>query len=643
MGMYLAEVKLWNFRKYGILGDDPENPGPGLHLHLQPGLNLLIGENDSGKTAIVDAIRYALGTQSGEWIRYEETDFHSIANSRATELQIECIFRGFTPEEAGPFLEWLGFEEVDGKKDYLLHLRLRAQRKRDRITAQLRAGPDVLGTPIDGEARERLRVTYLKPLRDAESDLTAGRRSRFAQILKAHSLFQTTIIDGEPQIHELEKYIAEANEKINSHFKPEDGDAGALLRTLNRYLEAFFTEDDNRSASVTIAGSELHDILRRLELSLEDNRAGLGTLNLLYIAAELLLLHSDSFPGLRLALIEELEAHLHPQAQLRLVDFLSRSETTGQYILTTHSTTLAASVDLKKLIICQGNEVFPMGPDFTELAPKSYDFLSRFLDATKANLFFAKGVILVEGDSENLLIPTIAEIINRPLHRYGVSIVNIGSTAFSHYEKVFIRKDGQHFGIKVAVVTDLDIKPLEWRLEAEDEPPDAENIENEKEARHEKLSAPYASPNIKRFISPHWTLEYEIALSKLRKLFYRAALWAGKKQNSVEGQPKKPKFEEVTKQVNVDFTRWSSNWAGDERLAEKIAFQIYPLATLDKKISKTILAQEFAAMLVKQEMEEEGKSREMLIKSQSLSYLIRAICHVTEPLSDIEPDEYNRS
>ena len=352
--MHLSIIRLWNFRKYGTRGDDPENPNPGLHLHLQPGLNVLIGENDSGKTAIVDAIRFTLGTQSGEWIRYEDTDFHGFGDSRATEFQIECVFRGFTPAEAGPFLEWLGFEEVDGKKEYQLHLRLRAQRKRDRITAQLRAGPDALGTPIDGEARDRLRVTYLKPLRDAEIELTAGRRSRFAQILRAHPLFQRAIIDGEPQLHELEKYIAEANEKIRSHFKPEDGDAGALLSTLNRYLEDFFTEDDNRSASITIAGSELHDILKRLELSLEDNRTGLGTLNLLYIAAELLLLHSDSFPGLRLVMIEELEAHLHPQAQLRLVNFLSRRGASGQYILTTHSTTLGASVDLMKLIVCQG-------------------------------------------------------------------------------------------------------------------------------------------------------------------------------------------------------------------------------------------------------------------------------------------------
>jgi putative ATP-dependent endonuclease of OLD family len=68
--MYLSELRLWNFRKYGIFGENPESPEPGLCLQLEQGLNVLIGENDSGKTAIIDAIRYTLGTQSGEWINF---------------------------------------------------------------------------------------------------------------------------------------------------------------------------------------------------------------------------------------------------------------------------------------------------------------------------------------------------------------------------------------------------------------------------------------------------------------------------------------------------------------------------------------------------------------------------------------------
>ncbi|MEP5944701.1 MAG: AAA family ATPase, partial [Balneola sp.] len=60
--MYLSNIKLWNFRKFG--SQDFNLDSPNLDLDFQPGLNVLIGENDSGKTAIVDAIKLVLKTHS---------------------------------------------------------------------------------------------------------------------------------------------------------------------------------------------------------------------------------------------------------------------------------------------------------------------------------------------------------------------------------------------------------------------------------------------------------------------------------------------------------------------------------------------------------------------------------------------------
>ena len=122
--MFLSELKIWNFRKYGS-GDGGT---PGLHLKLNKGLNLLVGENDSGKTAIVDAIKFVLQTQSHDYQRLEEEDFflppgieQKDAN-RAKSFKIECIFRGFDAEnnEAANFLEWLGIEDCDGNDRYFL-------------------------------------------------------------------------------------------------------------------------------------------------------------------------------------------------------------------------------------------------------------------------------------------------------------------------------------------------------------------------------------------------------------------------------------------------------------------------------------------------------------------------------------------
>lgn len=631
--MFLSELKLWNFRKYGIRGNSFEQSDPGLSLKFKDRLNVLIGENDSGKTAIVDAIKYVLRTQSGEWIQIKESDFHTEQGKRAEQLKIECVFRGFTTEEAARFLEWVGFEDEGGENRFVLKVRLVAKIKESRVISDTRAGHDPIGTQMDGDARSLLRVTYLKPLRDAENELTPGQRSRFAQILKSHALFQKKPGDDK---HQLESIVNNANEQIEEYFKPkqDDSDATPLMSTLQNYLDDFFAEDEKYEASVKIPGGDLSEILRSLLLLLDDNPPGLGSSNLLFMAAELLLLQPEPNLPLKLALIEELEAHLHPQAQLRLIHNLEERSKTNKYqlILTTHSTTLGSSIKLENVIICRDDNAFSMGSEYTKLLPKDYEFLQRFLDATKANLFFARGVLLVEGDAENLLIPTIAKIIGRPLHRYGVSIVNVGSTAFSHYAQIFHRRDQQSMGIKVGVVTDMDVRPLEW-MNANGALSSEEEILNRKNKRRSGLEY-LETHEVKVFVSPNWTLEYEIALSSLNRMFYRSLLWAEKKSNSKTGDPKAMKIKEVYKKAVEDFASWMSNWKDDPRQKERVAFEIYQRTMVDKEISKAVTAQVLASYLErklrKPKQKEELKTE--ILRSPEFKYLVEAICHVTKPL-----------
>lgn len=172
--MFLSELNIWNFRKFGS-SQEGDEVKPGLSLRFNKGFNLILGENDSGKTAILDAIKFVLMTQSNDFIRLDYEDFHipessTNENDRTDRLTIECIFRDLTNEEAQSFLEWLSFEEVpsDGYK-YILKLRLEAKRKYRRVYYDIRAGIDAEGKYINAEARDLLRVTYLKPLRDAEN------------------------------------------------------------------------------------------------------------------------------------------------------------------------------------------------------------------------------------------------------------------------------------------------------------------------------------------------------------------------------------------------------------------------------------------------------------------------------------------
>lgn len=626
--MYLAEVNLWNFRKYGIEGDSFETAKPGVSVPFKEGLNVLIGENDSGKTAIIDAIRYTLLTQSGEWIRFEESDFYAEGTNRVQDLKIECVFRGFSYQEAGRFLEWIGTEEIAGKRCFVLKVRLTARIKGDRIVTNLRAGADPIGISMDGDARALLRVTYLKPLRDADAELTPGRRSRFAQILKAHSLFQK----GGDEKHDLERILDDANEAIEDYFRHKEDDSGAskLMGALDTYVDAFFPQNESHTASVSISGGDLTDILKRLSLTLDTNPSGLGAANLLFVATELLLLQSEETYGLKLALIEELEAHLHPQAQLRLIGYLEEKSTKGQYILTTHSTTMGSGIPLESLIICKSNMVFPLASQYTKLQPKNYDFLYRFLDATKANLFFARGVLLVEGDAENLLIPTIAKIIERPLHRYGVSIVNVGSTAFAHFVRIFHRQDGALMGIRVALVTDMDVKPQEW-TDSSGHASTGEEIETAKSKRFQSLDD-FKNDEVEVFVSPNWTLEYEISLSSFRNEFYKSMLWAEKISNTRSGIPQEAKAGEVNATVVSDFEKWLESWDSDPRKDEKIAFELYQRTMLEKRISKAVTAQVFAKHLEDRLKGPDPRALRLEFQgSKSLQYILDAIYHVTEP------------
>lgn len=241
--MYLSTLKLWNFRKYGTGLDD----APGLEIHFQNGVNVLIGENDSGKTAIVDAIRYILRTKSGETIYFDEKDFHMAGNIRSKSLRIECWFEGITDVEAAPFLEWMGLNKDKDGTHYRLRLTLTATILDDgRIYPVVKAGMGNDGTPMDGKARDLLRVVYLKPLRDALQDMTHGYKSRIAQILQAHSVFGDSKRDNEGK-HKLETLYNQLKKEIDEYFDQNKAQDGKVItKNINDILVKTFLWQANR-------------------------------------------------------------------------------------------------------------------------------------------------------------------------------------------------------------------------------------------------------------------------------------------------------------------------------------------------------------------------------------------------------------
>jgi putative ATP-dependent endonuclease of the OLD family len=270
-----------------------------------------------------------------------------------------------------------------------------------------------------------------------------------------------------------------------------------------------------------------------------------------------------------------------------------------------------------------------MDSNNTKLNKSDYSFLERFLDATKSNLFFAEGVLLVEGDAENILLPSLARIIGKDLIDYGVSIVNVGHTGLFRYSRIFLRDDPEKglVRVPVACIKDNDVsyfnsetKQLKTVLPTQ----------SEIEISRETKIAEDTSQNVHSFVSPNSTLEFDISLDAvLRKDFYRAVLYAEKARSAREhifiNETKKT---EANTQVEADFLEWERK----NLSKEQIALNIY----LKCRKNKSITAQFFAEYIDSQNSSVTLK--EYLIGEQTkLKYIIDAIKYVTSPI--VEPED----
>lgn len=514
--MYLRNIKLWNFRKFGK-EQEFNYKSPDLDLTLSRGLNVIIGENDSGKTAIVDAIKFVLKTHSYENLRITEDDFYKETN----RLRIELLFSDLADEEAKHFLEWISWKEDNGVNHPMLVVHLDVRREGRILPSDVKAGPDEDGKTLTAEAREYLKVTYLKPLRDAGNELVAKKNSRLSQILINDPAFK-----GKEEDHYLVEEFNKLRDQILAYFSENTADPASVVdrthggksisKKINLFLNKFYGA--KRDIEFSTSKGKLRSILEKLDVLLtEEKNPGLGTSNLLFMAVELLHLWKDNWTGLRLGLIEELEAHLHPQAQMRVIETLQNQDEI-QLILTSHSPNLASKVKLENLIICKDAKTYPMGADFTELDKKKYVFLEKFLDTTKANMFFAKGVILVEGWAEEILLPSIAKLIGIDLTQKGVSVVNIGHTGFDHYAKIYLRKSEPHMEIPVAVITDSDVRA--YNKDGDLFTKKDKNTFEEEAGKKVEEKIKSSEKNVKYFIAKDWTLEYAIYKSEdLSELF----------------------------------------------------------------------------------------------------------------------------
>ena len=196
--------------------------------------------------------------------------------------------------------------------------------------------------------------------------------------------------------------------------------------------------------------------------SFEPARNGLGMNNILYIAILIEYLkrrHARAASSGQLVLIEEPEAHLHPQLQASLL--VALRSVGVQVILTTHSTQVTSQAPFSTLVsLTRRSDASIASGRLSDNATLSEDAmadLERYLDATKSNLLFARKVMLVEGPAELFLIPAIVDAVDGiNLEREGISVVAIYGVHFDVYAKLF---QAGALEKKCAIVADADLVP----------------------------------------------------------------------------------------------------------------------------------------------------------------------------------------
>lgn len=668
--MYIAEIRIENFRLFGA-GDHA------FVLPLAPGLTALVGENDAGKTAVIDALRLVLGTRDQDMLRVDPVDFHQPApgGEQADQIIVRLTFRGLTTADRGAFSEFLTYESNDGATDTALIVTWVAKRNakvgssRRVLPPEWRTGEKGDGPLLDLGARSLLTATYLRPLRDAERAMSAGRGSRLSQILQHTKEIRDIGISfnklTDPPADPKTLSVLGLGDYASHLFGESEGIKQARKRLNDEYLKPLSFANDQLYARIGVASAQedslrLRQLLEKLELALtasadaeSAHSRGLGSNNLLFMACELLLLaaESDGFP---LLLIEEPEAHLHPQRQLRLMSFLQeqakKMRADGQriqIIVTTHSPNLASELQLDNLALIEGGRAFPLCRGKTKLSASDYRFLERFLDVTKANLFFARAVLIVEGDAENILLPVIAKLLGRDFHYYGVSVVNVGGVGLGRYARVFMRDDEAKDGvinIPVACVTDMDVMPdnAPWivgKLEAGQpipvRPPSKRQWRikgdfpgGQLEQRRAERRAKASGQKVDTFVADEWTLEYDLAFHGLGKYVHRAASLALADDGLNAGTANSAAII-----ANADAAYQALVDAGHDQAT--LASHVYALLEAEGA-SKAISAQHLAELLEKELAD--GVLDALSLRALLPPYVVAAIAHVTGTFPPVPGD-----
>lgn len=441
--MYLHSLSVEGFRRLGKV-----------ELRFRPGLNLLVGPNNAGKTAVIDALRVLLSTGDEGALRVTDLDLHvGPSGAPTSQAMFRYVFRDLSPDEEADFIHALKPVHEDGKVvGYEAHLAVRysSSSSGSRLHVRRWAGEHE-EAPITGEMLDDLRAVYLQPLRDPAQGLRPGRASQLARLIQSLS---------SPA---AQQEVVNAMKNLDSALKGTESIKGTQAAITKRHAEMLGALL-SQSLDLNLSPSDFKRVAARLSLlvsSFEVEQNGLGFNNLIYMAVVLSELTLSKEAAYRALLVEEPEAHLHPQLQAVLLSYLKEVETPSegekavQIFLTSHSPNFAALADLDSIgcVYESGDSVETFFPREVKFEKRKKEKLQRYLNVTRAELFFARRIVLVEGAAELFLVQIMGKKLGYDLKKHAVSVVSADGLNFDAFMPLFGEKA---LRIRVAVMSDSD-------------------------------------------------------------------------------------------------------------------------------------------------------------------------------------------